>query len=110
MCLPGCCLAPNGLPDNIRTIGLAFLTVTLWAQSWRKPGSNRHMWDVGGGEGVVIFVLDVVGGVVRVLVGVVVVIVVVVALVVRQRLRARLGSHRDADARADAGESQGRRR
>ena len=40
------------------------------------------MWDVDGGEGVVIFVLDVVGGVVRVLVGVVVVIVVVVAFVV----------------------------
>ena len=62
------------------------------------------------GEGVAIFVLDVVGGVVRVLVGVVVVIVVVVALVVRQRLRARLRSHRDADAHADACESQGRRR
>ena len=63
------------------------------------------------GEGVVIFVLDVVGGVVRVLVGVVVVIVVVVvALVVRQRLRARLRSHRDADAHKDAGAPQGRRR
>ena len=47
------------------------------------------MWDVDGGEGVAIFVLDVVGGVVRVLVGVVVVVIVVVALVVRQRLRAR---------------------
>ena len=33
------------------------------------------MWDVDGGEGVVIFVLDVVGGVVRVLVGVVVFVV-----------------------------------
>ena len=33
MCLPGCCLAPNGLPDNIGTIGLAFLTVTLSSSS-----------------------------------------------------------------------------
>ena len=44
MCLPGCCLAPNGLPHNNRAIGLSFCGANPCGTRW-NPNWNPRFCD-----------------------------------------------------------------